>query len=1051
MIKALKNKWQQNAEYYRQQEVGSGVHSFVKDIFLAPELFDLVETPKRTNKFDTFTHDAEKKKEGRPDFVLYMSEDVAIPVEVKCYGRIIEGINQLRRYQLDYSKQYGILTDGYEWRFYRSATYRKFTIDEIFEKPTQFIIFWRDYIKSESYYLGIFNPAEKSLFEEKLDLNDPENRKVFFEDTTKLIENFRTKMQTLGIWGEAKNVQENKNVIETTYTFLIQFILFKVIVDTGPKNYIEWYKNLFKIINKYLHEPEHYQSILINIKSIADFISSHIYKPFKEEQEAINNKIFTNFKSEYSIDDISAWLDIIIFIDKYRFDNLRNEIFGFIYENYLKDLYHNENKGQYFTDPAVVNYMLDIADFNPEKIGKNQDKLSIIDPSCGAGTFLYSAVDRIITAFVPITNPKTDNEKKQLKQTAEYVEKTVRDNIFGLDIEEFPLYLAEMNILMRLLPLIVNDSFENPIDEKLKIFKTKDSISEFLDAEIGAINPEIDYPTLFSKTDIGYQSFMRDNKNLQEMIESMQGHNGERLRFDYVFGNPPYIGYNECSKQNMEFIKRLQDKNDNSITMGNVYGINLNTVPDRRKPYSPKPNLYAFFVALSFSLLKKNGKICFIIPQTMLTAGDLDVLRYYLAKFTTIEKLVTFEGNLFIDRGLNEKKPVSTSSLIFVATKNQPAKNHQVEITNFDPYLSKEGESFKDYFSGKHKGNRKQILQTELLENLDNWNFIKSDKQNMQFAKKYAINSISIEDYRKTVLANYDEIHLDVGYILDNSNFTKTNVNTYPILDFKGSYGYTKLIFNNFYPKDESKIQLTRNSRYSTLGHKYNIVNRIKNFQKFYFTTEPVIFSMGAASVIATDNKQEALFLFSLLNSFVSYKILKSNLKLTNEKEFQVAIKSIKQYIRIPKINSENQLIKNKIIELTEKMLDFENVTLKDLVEFSGLTVQRFENIEVKGNNLLLTFNGKEYQQKINKGKTDFVKKIIIENFYDNNLIFNKQEVTLQELQNLETIDFEEQNNIKKHIDNLVFSLYFNVNIPDNQLDNFDFIQKECEKSDYYK
>ena len=116
-LKELNHKWQQNAELYRGQEVGSGVHSFVKDVFLSSALFDLAETPKKTNKFGTFTHDAEKKKEGRPDFVLYLSEDVTIPVEVKRYTRINEGVTQLQLYQIDYSKQYGILTDGYEWRF----------------------------------------------------------------------------------------------------------------------------------------------------------------------------------------------------------------------------------------------------------------------------------------------------------------------------------------------------------------------------------------------------------------------------------------------------------------------------------------------------------------------------------------------------------------------------------------------------------------------------------------------------------------------------------------------------------------------------------------------------------------------------------------------------------------------------------------------------------------------------------------------------------------------------------------------------------------------
>ncbi|MDR1544602.1 MAG: Eco57I restriction-modification methylase domain-containing protein [Prevotellaceae bacterium] len=1041
-INELKTKWQQNVEMYGEQEVGSGVHSFVRDVLRSPELLNLNETAKKTAKFGTFIHDSEQKKEGRPDFILYICDDVTIPVEVKCFGRITKGINQLRRYQLDYSKQFGILTDGNEWRFYRATSYIKFTLDQIFKNTDDFLAFWNDYIKPENYYIEFFNPTEKSLFDEKLDLNDAENRKIFFEDTTNLIRKFRIKLKTLNIL----NLETEKQEVETAYSYLIQFILYKVLVDSNFKKFISEYQKMLRIIKKSILDSDFYNVIVKDIRDISEYISKNIYKPFVQEQLTINQKLAETLKNDLTIDEIAPWLDVIIFIDKYNFGNLKNEIFGFIYENYLKDLFQNENRGQYFTDPAVVNYMLDIADFTTENIRKNPEKLSLIDPSCGAGTFLYSAVDRIINAFFENKIPKTEAQKKLLQENAQKIEKLVSKNIFGMDIEEFPLYLAEMNILMRLLPLIINDNFENPIDDKIKIFKTKDSISEFLDAEIGAINPEIDFPMLFSKNELGYKSFMRDNNNLQEMIESMQGTNGERLRFDFVFGNPPYIGYNECSKQNMQFVRRLQDKNDHSISMGNVYGVNLNTVPNRRKPYSPKPNLYAFFTALSFSLLKKNGKICFIIPQTMLTAGDLDVLRYYLAKFTTIEKLATFEGNLFIDRGLNENKPVATSSLIFVATKNTPDKNHQVEIINFKPYFEKKGESFKDYFKGKHRKTAKTILQTKLLENIDNWNFIKSDKKTLHFEKKYAKNSISIEDYRKNVLADYDEMQFDKGLVFDKNNINKEQENWFLfqkakkqfILQLDGNFIATKFLR---LPEGSQGLQIFENQN--------KIIWRYMNPDKFYFSDEKIMIDFNWV-IISSNNKNEILYLLSLLNSKISKKILNSRLKTRNEQALLLGIKSIKQYIRIPKITPENQPIKDKIIFLTEKMLDLEKVALKDLADFSDLMIQRFENVQVVGNNLVLTFNNKDYRQKIAKEKTNFVKKLISEKFYDNGLIFNRSEVTLQELQNLEAIDFQEQEKLKNHIDNLVFALYFEVNLLENQLDNIDFVQKECEQNEFY-
>ena len=156
------------------------------------------------------------------------------------------------------------------------------------------------------------------------------------------------------------------------------------------------------------------------------------------------------------------------------------------------------------------------------------------------------------------------------------------------------------------------------------------------------------------------------------MLESLQANGMRRERFDYVIGNPPYIGYLECCKQKIEFIQKIKDKKDTSITLGNVYGVNLHSIPNNGKKYRPNPNLYAFFIALGLALLKDDGKMAYIIPQTILTAGDLDVLRYHLAHRTTIEKIITFEGNMFIGRGLKQNRPVPTSSLIFVFAKKQP-------------------------------------------------------------------------------------------------------------------------------------------------------------------------------------------------------------------------------------------------------------------------------------------------------------------------------------------------------------------------------------------
>jgi hypothetical protein len=1040
-IHELKQTWEIEKETFRSKELG-GLQGFVENVLLCDKLFALkqgYESTKIQNRKNEITRETRNKDggKGRADFVIYINgDDVVIPVEVEAYENIKAGESQILQYQTDWRKKYGILTDGNEWRLYFDRWYETFYLADILDKKSRFWEKWEQYISTETYYNMAFNArGQQELFEaERLDPCTAENRPFFFNDITNLLRTFKTKIADL----VPLLAQEERQTIETTYSYVIQFILYKVLIDNNYKKLKNDYETFREWVKKAL-QTRKYDGIIKDIKKIAEYIYKNVYEPFRQKQEDINKRLIEQLKQTPTLEDIAPWLDIIMFIDRYNFADLRNELFGFVYENYLKELYHDENKGQYFTDPAVVNFMLQELGYTKEALSKTGGKnISIIDPSCGAGTFLYSAVLAIKESF-------DDGTAASSKK----IEELVNNNIFGLDIEEFPLFLAEMNILMQLLPIVINTRYSNVITDKIKLFITEDSIAEFLDTPINTSgdNGKDTNKWLFDNFDkSNTPPYMRSREDIMEMFNSLEEDLSGRRRFDYVIGNPPYIGYNQCT--NVSFAKKIKDKDDPFI-MGNVYGVNLNTVPNRRKPYPPKPNLYAFFIALGLGLLKDNGKICYIIPQTILTAGDLDVLRYHLAKYTTIEKIITFEGNLFIGRGIKQTKPVPTSSLIFVVKKTTPQKNHSVRVVNYKPYTERQGEDFDTYFRSRNK-ETKSISQLDLLNNLDNWTFIKKDAALHHVNLKYEENSISIEEWRKYILKDYDEFCFDVGFILDPHYYTAEPHNNYPVLDFTQSLGYSRMFFKNYYPKSKDKIQLTRNSRYATLDHRYNIVCRIKNFKKFMLIDEPLIFNMGQAAIVTTDNKAEAMFLFVLLNSPLSISILENNCKTENEKEFLVSIKTIKQYIRIPKITTANAPIKAEIVKQTETMLNLEKLVINDFVDFPPTAMQVFDCIQVAGNTIVLTAGERNYTAKIHKNKTKIVGDIVTAEYSQRNGIILSKGINLEDLRFLPAIDFEAQERIKSYIDDLVFALYFTVSLPQLGLDNAAAIRAACKKNEFY-
>ena len=442
--------------------------------------------------------------------------------------------------------------------------------------------------------------------------------------------------------------------------------------------------------------------------------------------------------------------------------------------------------------------------------------------------------------------------------------------------------------------------------------------------------------------------------------------------------------------------------------------------------------------------------MAYIIPQTILTETDYDVLRYHLANRTTIEKIITFEGNMFIGRGLKQNRPVPTSSLIFVLQKTKPNKNHKIKIINYKPYTEKQGTDFEEYINSNNK-NTKEISQSELQENLANWNFIKQDKIFIDLYSIYKINTDSIFVYynHKTAEKNFNsKFYFDAGAMLDKNYYNKKKIgDDYKLLYLDdGSYKVKKYLF---YTKSQ-KIKFPQGSQGSKcLEKKYKIIWRktyVSN-TKFAFTEFKNVILDTSMQFISSDNKEEILYLQSLLNSNLNILILDKQLRLGNEKiGIFIVIKRIKNFIKVPKITDKNKSIKQEIIKQTEALLALEDLQLKDFVDFTT-TIQKFEQVAVEGNHLVLTdFKGKKHTQKINS-KTELIKDLIDKTYNQKPL----QEISLHDLKYTPAIDKQEQAVIKDYIDDLVFALYFIIPIKKIGIEQAQNIKTQCLKNQYYQ
>jgi len=288
-----------------------------------------------------------------------------------------------------------------------------------------------------------------------------------------------------------------------------------------------------------------------------------------------------------------------------------------------------------------------------------------------------------------------------------------------------------------------------------------------------------------------------------------------------------------------------------------------------------------------------------------------------------------------------------------------------------------------------------------------------------------------------------------VGFILEKEHYqVRPSASSYEILDFKHFEGYSAFFPKQFYPKNNDLIKLTRsNQGHITLTPKWSIVWRIKNHNGFKLTDRPIIFNMGTASIITSDNEDEMHYLLSILNSTVSKLILESFLKIPTEKEYLVAVLPVKRYIRVPKLNASNEKIKKEVITQTKSLLNNERYSIQDFVDFKSILQQKFDSIEVQSSSVIINYKDNCVKCKI-KGNASIIEANLADQLHS---LFDDNGIgSISDLKNLHIIDKELQVQIKNYIDDLVYALYFNVKLQDIGFVNRDKVHIACAKHEYY-
>jgi adenine-specific DNA-methyltransferase len=183
-------------------------------------------------------------------------------------------------------------------------------------------------------------------------------------------------------------------------------------------------------------------------------------------------------------------------------------------------------------------------------------------------------------------------------------------------------------------------------------------------------------------------------------------------KFDLVVGNPPYIRYQYFDREQQEFASQIFDK------------ANLK--------YSKLTNAWVSFVVGSSLLLKKEGKIGFVLPAEILQVSYAQPLREFLAHFYNKINIVSFEKLVFPD--------IQQEVVLLLCEKNN-SKTHLIEHLEL-----KDAEELEKLDVSKLKSPKKKI---DFKSN--KWTFYFLEQNEIDFLEKLQNDKIipRLKEYAK--------------------------------------------------------------------------------------------------------------------------------------------------------------------------------------------------------------------------------------------------------------------------------------------------------------
>lgn len=336
----------------------------------------------------------------------------------------------------------------------------------------------------------------------------------------------------------------------------------------------------------------------------------------------------------------------------YEFSVFPAEILGQVYEQFLGKVIRltaghqakveekpevKKAGGVYYTPAYIVDYIVKqtVGVLCKDKTPRQIEKLRILDPACGSGSFLIGAYEHLLTYHRDwYVKDGADKHKKELYQTAagdwrlttQEKKRILLNNLYGVDIDPQAVEVTKLSLLLKVL--------EGESDETLKR-----QLSFVHERALPDLGKNIKCGNSLIGPDYFAGQLMPDEDEMRRVNPF-----DWEAEFPHIFPSP-----SSSSKPSPSGRGKGEGRGEggpSTLRQAQGSGQGFDAVIGN-PPYLYSAGYYVYFVERALTLARRKGRVSFILSDSWLNSENFSKIRSHLLSEHRIEVITVFDYPVF--------------------------------------------------------------------------------------------------------------------------------------------------------------------------------------------------------------------------------------------------------------------------------------------------------------------------------------------------------------------------------------------------------------------